>query len=357
MSITTPQSSWPTSIIKAIVNEDKSTILCKALKPFYLILPIYNVDVDRGIIEEKIFEDYTIITSENFHKNYLNFLHDFNNLLFEDIRPPKVGRCITRPEAKYIIIKEAKLENVFSREQEIKNQELINYEINQIELLITAMRLYRSGSIHINKIYFLSDASFYTQNTKVSTTLYDINRHYILNKEFYSYDTYKIDSTSIQQIAEIIEKLKKMQNRFWLPLSYFNQYYASYDIIEKLIKLSIIWESTILSDKKDELRYTLSMRGSFLLGKNIGEVLKIAYDLRSSIVHTGDINSTLVKKIKKILQNDYSDFGILFYFIKDHLEQITRDILNSFLSKLQNNKEPIEKIATKIDAEIFDKFK
>ena len=219
------------------------------------------------------------------------------------------------------------------------------------------MRLHKSGNIHINKIYFLSDVSFYTQNTKVSTTLYDINSYYALNKELYFLDSYKIDSTSIQQIPEIIEKLKKMQNRFWLPLSYFNQYYTSYDIIEKLIKLSIIWESTILSDKKDELRYTLSIRGSFLLGKNIGEILKIAYDLRSSIVHTGDISSTLVKKIKKILQNDYSDFGILFYFIKDHLDQITRDILNNFLLKLQNNEEPIEKIAAEIDTEIFNKFK
>ena len=113
MPITMPQSTWPTSIIKMIVNKDKSLTLCQASKPFYLILPIYEVSVDCNIIGTKFFEEYTIISSEDFNKNYLNFLYDFNDLLFEDIRPPEAGRCITRPEAKYIIIKEVKLDNVF----------------------------------------------------------------------------------------------------------------------------------------------------------------------------------------------------------------------------------------------------
>lgn len=51
--------------------------------------------------------------------------------------------------------------------------------------------------------------------------------------------------------------------------------------------------------KKNNLRHTLSEWGSVLLQKDIENILKIAYDVRSEIVHTGDISNNIIKKNAK----------------------------------------------------------
>jgi hypothetical protein len=81
---------------------------------------------------------------------------------------------------------------------------------------------------------------------------------------------------------------------------------------DKIIDLLIAAEAVLLSDgNKGELNYRLSLRAALLIGQDfesrkvVFDDLKLAYDLRSGLVHGGDAKSAL-KNIKK---NEVSTFG------------------------------------------------
>ena len=356
MSIITPPSSWASSLSKAINNGDGILSLCSPSTPYYLIVPLFCINAKIEILNKNFGDGYSIVKSEDFHQKYLDNIYDPNGLLHADVRLPRSGAVINRPEARYVLIKKVNFCGEFFKNNDETGNKIINQEIEQLNLLITAMRLFKSGAIHINRAYFVSDAFIYNLTTKISTTLYDINTFYYVGKEYYFIEEYQFDDETINGFLEIFNLLKRVYNKFWLPLSYFNQYNSSYDIVDKLVKLSIIWESTILNGRNEGLKYILGIRASSLLQKNVSDILKIAYDVRSNIVHTGNIPSSLIKKIKKIIENDLNDFGTLFNFIKVHLEPITRGILNKFLIELSKSEKDLEEIATEIDINILNKL-
>ena len=141
------------------------------------------------------------------------------------------------------------------------------------------------------------------------------------------------NSRFLSPIESLIESIARVHKKFWLPLSYFNQYHSSKTPIDKLIKLSIVWESTILNGIQSELSYRFALRGTHLLKETLNFILKTAYDVRSCIVHTGDIDSSAAKKMRNLFNEDDSDSLVFFKFIKDYLEPVTRNILNEFLQK------------------------
>lgn len=357
MSIITPISSWGGTLVRAKNNGDGTLSLMQSTTPHYLILPLYLATVDLDVLNVEFLGGYKIISTKEFHEKYINTLYDHDNLLHEDTILPCAGMVVNKPSAHYILLKEVPLLNGFSDEDKLKDKETINNEIQKLDLFISALRLLAAGSIHTYRIYFLSDTMHDNRVLKTSTSLFDIqNWYHGIEGEHHFWEYYNINANTLKKVVSTMENLTHTYDRFWLSLTYFNQYHSSYDIVDKLIKLSIIWESTILNDKRDELRYALSLRGSYLLEKDLSDILKTAYDVRSSIVHTGDITPSYMKKMKKILNEDISEFGTLFKFIKNYLEPITRDILNIFLERMVGNNKTLNQIATEIDNEIYSKL-
>lgn len=82
----------------------------------------------------------------------------------------------------------------------------------------------------------------------------------------------------------------------------------------------------------------------------------MVYDLRSKLIHTGDPDSTFLKKIKRILRKENSNIGSIgatFNFIKNYLEQIIRDTLKEFKQRMCDNNKCLAKIAEEIDKDIL----
>lgn len=314
----------------------------------YLVLPIYVATVDADALNKDFLDGYSIVSVKHFHEKYIDKLSDFNGLLHSDIPLPMPGMAITRPEAQYILLK--KIESC-------NDENSINSEIYKLDLIITALRLLEQGCLHVHRIYFLSRTTHRNQGLATSTSLYDIdNCRFFDNGKLLLFKQYHISVDTLQKVKPLMENIASIYDRFWLPLFYFNQYHSSKNLIDKLIKLSIVWESTILTGNQGELSYRFCVRGTHLLKENVNLILKAAYDLRSSIVHSGEIDPGAMKKMRKFSNKDDSNFLILFNFIKEHLEPITRNILNKFLQMMLADNKNLDQIASDIDNAILVKL-
>lgn len=56
--------------------------------------------------------------------------------------------------------------------------------------------------------------------------------------------------------------------------------------------------------------------------------------------------------MQNIIKEELSDFDIFFKFLKDHLEPITREILNIFLEQTVGNTKILNQIANEIQYKI-----
>lgn len=297
---------------------------------YYLIVPLYQVDVKEEAEGKEFGNGYKIINNQLFHTSYLPNLSDPYKRLYDDTRLPTVGRPIIRAEARYILIKTLELQNLHPHEYS-ENKELFDKEINFLDLFITSMRLLKAGAVHIYNVYFVSNSSISTRVTSMSTSLYDIDSWYKISQEHYWLDNYNIDWETIQNTLNKLNRLQTVYDKFYIPLLYFNQYHSSYNIYDKIIKLAIVWESTLLKGERSGFKEKLTARGSKLLGENTKGILDLGYKIRSEIIHEGDITSSTLRKIEKITVKQSSSFGTLFNFIKNNLDPLTRKILNKFL--------------------------
>lgn len=329
----------------------------------YLVVPLYNVRVETKFLNKKFMGHYKIVSTQDFHKYYINKLMDDNKLLATDVLLPLPGKAITRLFSFYVLIKKLKtINNGLSEENYIHNEKIQSLEIRKLDSLITSLRLSNPGNIQINSIYFLSNKSFYRTHTYISTSLSNIERSYkdkthdFVND--YYFDDFIINDSNIKKAKKFLKTLLKLSDRLEIPLYYFAEYYANYNLTDKLIKLATIWETTILSDRKDALTYVLGVRISYILKKDLSKISNLAYNLRSSLIHTGWIKKDLLKKLNKILNKEYSTTGALVNFIKEYLEPITRSILNSFMQIMivKEEKFTLSQIAQEIDQYMLNKL-
>lgn len=353
MAIITPPASWTSSQILCEKKEN-SLYLKKRTTPYYIIIPIFEATIEDTVLNKSIY-GYKFISSEQFHKEYSEKLYDADNLLENDIQLPVVGKVVTRPISRYVLIKEIELSDITDEKAQINNENKLKKEFDFINNLITSFHLLQSGSININKVYVLSDNSSTNYMIKSSTSLYEIKNNYFLeNKYFYHIRPYSISLDITEKIMRLIVDIFKVGDKYTIPLFYFNKYFSSYDIIDKLINLSIVWESTILANQRKNLRSTLARRGSCLLHQNLSDILKLAYDLRSEIVHNGNISNKTLNKIKNSpdimdsMEEDI-DFGVLFNFLIKYLEPITRTILVTILLELSSNDLTLDDLLKNLD--------
>ena len=316
----------------------------------YFMVPIYNVSVDKDIIG-KDFNGYKIITSKDFHENYKKSLFVQDDML-EDIVEPFPGLVVKRPIALYLIIKEVYL-YLDPRKQE--NNQIEEKEVFEFDLLITALRLKSEGYIHVNKGYFLSKSRYSTSSLQIKTMLEAIDGYLRIGNKLFSFEYYKPTEASILAALELKNKIYKAHTSIYLPLSYFNSYYSSSSLLDKIIKLTTIWEASLLNDQHTEIQHRLIIRCSCFLKKDLRDILRMAYDIRSRVLHTGAFKD--FDKLKKLLKNTTAhDWEAIFLFIKDYLEEITREILIKFLDVSASENKDLKTIAAEIDEKVFEKF-
>ncbi|MEJ7655164.1 MAG: hypothetical protein WKH64_18430 [Chloroflexia bacterium] len=117
---------------------------------------------------------------------------------------------------------------------------------------------------------------------------------------------YKLDPTSVSLLLELDRTLgtlatNRSNTAFNLALRRYNQSYERGFDEDTLIDLAITLESTLLFEGKQELRYRLAVRGAALLWEindpqSTYELLMRLYDVRSNIVHNGQLLAAMKPK-------------------------------------------------------------
>lgn len=314
----------------------------------YVIVPLYNVSIDNDILNMNIGE-YNIVTNDFIFQNLDDKLYNKENL-YEDIQKPHLGTECKRPLAKYALFKKIDYVGEFLN----KNQQIQEQLVEDIAILLIAMRIAYKGNIQINRCYIFAERGYCSLNLNLSTSLDYIYNFIFIKNNMYFLDNYILSKNIIKFINEFKNDILMSKLALWIPISYFMSYYSTTDLIEKIIKLCTVWETTLLNDRKAELQYCLRVRGSSLLNSDLNLMFKIAYDIRSQLIHTGNINSTNL--LHKLVDKGKDDTENLFIFIKDHMEPVTRDILKKIIIIHLKTGKNLEKIAKSIDDEIFTKL-
>lgn len=319
----------------------------------YFIVPIYNVNVDEKLLN-KSFAGFKILLNTAIFQKYREELY-YPDDLFQDIELPQSGMLIKRPTARYVFLKKLYFYNGYNEDINHKNNVIIDNEIQNFMNLIVAMRLLKSGNIQINRVYILGKAEHHSFNLSISSSLDAMNNFFIDNKDYNFLSNYAISKKDLNNTLKIKNNLTKCHQNLWLPISYFMSYYKTPNLTDKLIRLCTIWEATLLNDCENELNYRLIIRGSAFLEKDLSEIFKIAYNIRSKLLHTGSIPK-LTKLTSLIGSEDKTDISKIFIFLKDYLEPITRKIINKFMINHLKTGKNLKDLSESIDNAILKKL-
>jgi hypothetical protein len=141
----------------------------------------------------------------------------------------------------------------------------------------------------------------------------------------------------------------------------FNLSYSRESAEDQLIDLVIALESALLPNTRDELRYKLALRAATLIGglnlKQSFQVIQLAYDLRSAVVHNGmplhKCLSKMEERIKSCGVEPHNFVSGLRELTRRALIQIIRRIHESSLKEEQPKGKFIEDICISLDGEIL----
>lgn len=305
--------------------------------PAFVIVPIYNIKVDKNLLNQVLADGFSLISKQHFKKEYFEFIKkntpvEILNLLNADLFVPDNQLLITRPFANYVLFKQIKMGKNLNKEEHKNIMMTIGNTINYIML---SLRLIQSGRCQINKCYILGEWFESSFNLSCSSYLECLNTYRYLNKDYIEESDYIIDDKIFHQIKPIYSNVKKVYSTFLnIPLDYFNQYYNAYGMFDRIIKLAIVLESVLLSGDNQELKYRLSIRACNILKKDVFDVFKAFYDIRSAIVHEGNLSDKECKKLVKFL-SQYSNLEfnanvrskVLFDFVNNIIAQLVREIL------------------------------
>jgi hypothetical protein len=335
----------------------------------YIFVPLYNIEVQNKDILDKQIDGLSIISNDIFRSKYEKFINhimsnDFLCSLNEDITIPRSGMLVTRQFAKYLLVKECELSEYLLGTKNYNQMDfktVISELKMDFEKFILAARLVQKGRIQIHKGYFFSTLYYSQFQLHSSSNLENISPYYFyLDKTFFE-PIYNINLKIFNHINKEISILNKLkEENLVIPMLYFQQYYNAINLSDRVIKLAIILESTMLANTNSELKYRLGIRTSKFLNKDVKGILENFYDIRSSIVHNGEIIN-IRKKLKSYIDNidnNNSDTEILFYFIQNQVEPIVREILSKafLLFSEDNNINNFEALTDKLEKDIINSF-
>lgn len=325
----------------------------------YIFVPLYNVCIDPNILG-KDFHTFDIISTTQFFNEYSSKFQQYGfhyqTLQLEWNLQQHLGYLEKYPVANFLIRTGGKLPHIVDQKTNDYAQGIINKGLNAVVNYLMAMRLYKSGNIQIERYYVISPEMSGTGFLAESTV-----KEYIDLKDNYSderWNEYKIAETDVPKIITLCKKMNSVIDIINIPITYFQEYYSSKNTFDKLLKLITVWECTLLNDCRSELTYKLQVRGSNLLSEDLSKFFKIAYELRSDIIHTGKPSDKIEKQLRKFLNttNDKSLSDMLVIFVRDYMEPITRRILLRFVDKAVETHQNLEQIAQSIDSEVFNIF-
>ena len=326
----------------------------------YIVLPIYNVSVDSEVLNTELIDNYKIISNKIFFDEYKakvirNDNTNFAHLLEEDIAIKQVGMIVTRPLAQYLIIKEYDIENDYDNKVFANFQ---NLERGLLNHLLLALRLAQKGRCQVNRCYQFTPNTQGTITIDFSTNL-ECMYNWLSTDEVLFEDIYEFTSATIQKLKETCLIVRPYSNEAIVPVDYFMQYYNTTSTYDRIIKLAIVLESSVLAGLEQELNYRLKLRASAFLRQDCRKMLDILYQLRSCIVHNGYIKKECFDVLKKFLKDkDCSDTKALFVFIKDYIEPLVREILYKAFEEFSRSDKikNFDQLFKKIDDEIFNKI-
>lgn len=153
--------------------------------------------------------------------------------------------------------------------------------------LIICLRLFKSGAVSANWCY----------GYPVSFHSYYISKFFVLPAGAQFGEMYVLNTEGAQRLRRLMAKLglytksSRKYKRIELALDYFNSSYSKMKTEDRFIDLMVAMDALYGIDK--ELNYRLSLRVSFLLGKDeikIREIYKnmqSIYKIRNKILHGG----------------------------------------------------------------------
>lgn len=294
-----------------------------------VFVPVYNISIPNDIINTTVFDGYTFVRPEqiqNKYGNYINLEQPIVKQFMRDISKDHSEKSLLYPSADIVLVKICENSDIELEEDKIESE-----LVKEIDNIILALRLTSKGQCKINSGYFLLNNDWVVRYFNTTTSIENIIiSHETRKKNSIDEDIYNLDN-SILKISETIYKsLDRFIENVRIPADYFSNYYDVITPQEKIVQISIVFESSILANIKDELKYRLVLRTSALLGKDVKAPLELFYDIRSNIVHNGSIEDckSILTKLKNITGMQSKDeTELLFYFVKDHIEPILREVL------------------------------
>jgi Apea-like HEPN len=267
-------------------------------------------------------------------------------------------------EARALMSLSWKLSGIYSfpknglSNQNATKQEVL-YELGDI---ITALRLLKKGDIGAPAIYEKSHTPVLWQGVRMVNMLQQVRQ---FPRTPFQY--YELSEQGIPVLKELVNALHQLRKRQVTPSLYgdmtvalrrFNQSYNRELPEDQIIDLTITLESSLLAKVRDELSYRLSLRGAALLmptGKwepsESQALLKGMYDIRSKIVHEGQLLSDLEKNIKKLQRAEMPPREF-----PQQCEDIVRDVLKVYaLSEATG--QSMEQINDALDKSILESLR
>ncbi len=325
-----------------------------------VFVPIYNIKVSNDVVNTAVFGNYTLVKTtriQDLYKNYL-FPHDlFARQFLKDISVKHPDKSVFYPCATVVLVKE--IENIDTDEENHKTAIAIKNEVDNIML---ALRLVDKGFCQVNNAYILSCAHSRCQQLATSSKLENIVvPHRTTTGSLVLEDIYNLNKETLNKAIDTFNMLRNMKAKIFVPTTYFNKYYDSLTPHERIIQMAIVFESSLLAGTTDELNYRMILRTSTLLGKNVEDLMKLFYTVRSNIIHNGSIGKNkgykdILKKLRKITEIDSEDeTELLFYFVKDHVEPILREVLyKSFKIFAEDKLDNFEALTKELDMFIMN---
>jgi hypothetical protein len=218
-------------------------------------------------------------------------------------------------------------------------------------LVVTAMRLLKSGDVGAQMMYYRSSLE-HEEFTGGS------GMH--LHAREFTQDNYNLTGEEGPPLLSLIALLRDNQAAGGLRLldvglRRFNQSYSRQSGEDRIIDLTIAFESSLLADINEELKYRLALRGATLLKEQrrpqeAHALLLALYDARSMIVHEGK----LLHELDKLLKSLGTFFpGFQPQNLPSLCENLTRQVLKAYLSKLLGGA-TIKSVNKTLDSELVE---
>lgn len=307
------------------------------MENFNIFIPLFNIEIDETLLEKEFICGYKILKSNDILYNinqYIFAIEPFTNSFIRDITQNGANKILMHPYAKYVLFKQITIPDndteLYKEKEKIKNE---------IDDIILAFRLASDGYIQVNNCYFIANGHSAFTMMKSSSQIENVCiSHRSRQNRLLVENLYNLSKDIFNSLKEQFKTIKKVKNRNTsIAMDYLHKCYNTNTPYDRIINLAIILESTMLAGRNEELNYRLFLRTSALLGRDVKELLETFYSIRSDIVHNGVIQEKssnkknkkdIYDKISKITRMEREDkTELVFYFIKDYIEPIIREIL------------------------------